>query len=327
MVLQKKDWGYDNLSVAWSGPDSNDVQEIIPGTSLIPFDQVELVAASAPNPANRATDADREPTLSWVPGEFAAKHDVYFGTDEEAVENATMTSPEYKVTSDIGTDSFGPGILEFNTTYYWRIDEVNDAHPDSLWIGNVWSFTTGNFLIVDDFESYNDIEVGEEGSNLVYNTWADGYDNPAVNGSTIGYSELFQPSMETEIVHGGSQSVPVAYDNSIASLSEVTVNPADLAIGSDWTADGAQALSLWFYGDPNNTTTEQMYVKVNGAKVMYDGELTQEEWQAFSIDLTTLGVNLNNVATFVIGFEKTGAAGGSGTVLIDDIRLYLPKEQ
>lgn len=327
MVLHKKGWGYDNLSVAWSGPDSNDVQEIIPGTSLIPFEKVELVAASAPKPAYLATDVERKPTLRWVAGEFAAKHDVYFGTDEQAVTNATTASPEHKVTLDIGSESFNPGTLEFNTTYYWRVDEVNEAYPDGLWVGKVWSFTTGNFIVVDNFESYNDIEAGEEGSNLVYNTWADGFDNPSVNGSIIGYTEVFQPSMETEIVHSGSQSVPVAYDNTDASISEITVNPADLASGSNWTTEGVTTLSLWFYGDPNNSTTEQMYVKVNGAKATYDGLLTTAQWQEFSVDLASLGVNLNNVTTFSIGFEKTGTAGGTGMVLIDDIRLYLPMVQ
>jgi hypothetical protein len=331
MVLHKKGWGYDNLSVAWSGPDSNDIQEIIPGTSLIPFDQVELVAASGPSPAHGAIDVQIEPTLSWIAGKYAAKHNVYFGTDEEAIRNATTTSPEYKTTSDIGSESFNPGILAYDTTYYWRIDEINDSNPNGPWIGNVWSFTTGNYVIIDDFEAYNDINEGEEGSNRIYLTWSDGYTNPNVNGSTIGYpAPNFangEHIVETDIVHGGSQSAPVIYNNSAANFSEVTVNPASLAVSGNWAAYGAETLSIWFYGDPNNSTTEQMYVKVNNAKATYDGELTQSQWQEFSVDLTTLSVNLNNVTVLVIGFEKTGTSGGIGTVFIDDIRLYLPQEQ
>jgi hypothetical protein len=328
MVLHKKAWGYDNLSVAWSGPDSNNVQQIIPGTSLIPFDQVTLVEAYGPNPCNRATDVYKEPTLSWKAGEYAARHDVYFGTDEEAVKNATTASPEYKVTNDIGSESFNPGPLEFNTTYYWRIDEVNEVNPDGPWLGEVWSFTVGNFLVVDDFEAYNDIDPGEEGSNRVYLTWTDGFDNPAVNGSTIGYPDPFfadgEHFVETNIVHGGSQSTPIFYDNTTASYSEVTVNPSDLKVGRDWTRDGVQTLSLWFHGDPNNADTEQMYVEVNGTRVNYDGELTLAEWQEFSVNLASLGINLSNVTTFAIGFDRTGVTGGSGVVFVDDIRLYLP---
>ena len=82
---------------------------------------------------------------------------------------------------------------------------------------------------------------------------------------------------------------------------------------------------LWFYGDPNNAATEQMYVKVNGAKKVYDGDpgsITAQRWNLWVIDLTSLGISQNNITTFTIGFERTGATGGSGTVLIDDIRLY-----
>ncbi len=328
MVLHKKDWGYDNLSVAWSGPDSDGTREIIPGTSLIPFDQVTLVAASGPSPRNGAIDVYRDSILNWVPGEYAAKHDVYFGTDEEAVKNATQTSPEYKITYDIGSESYDPGTLELNTTYYWRIDEVNEANPDGPWLGKVWSFTVGNFLVVDDFEAYNDISPGEEGSNRIYLTWTDGFDNPAANGSTMGYpnpnfsdDEHF---VETEIVHGGSQSAPILYDNTTARISEVSVNTDDLAIGRDWASDGPERLSLWIYGDPNNAGTEQMYVEINDARANYNGDLTLAEWQEFSIDLASLGIDLSDVTMFTIGFERKGATGGEGIVFIDDLRLYLP---
>lgn len=33
----------------------------------------------------------REVVLSWTPGEFAASHDVYFGTDFDAVDKASRT--------------------------------------------------------------------------------------------------------------------------------------------------------------------------------------------------------------------------------------------
>ena len=120
---------------------------------------------------------------------------------------------------------------------------------------------------MDDFEFYNDLPVEEEGSNPVYATWKDGFDDPSTNGSTIGYVEPFQPSMETEIVHGGDQSVPFQYDNTTTSYSEVSVNPVDLPIGSDWSIGSPQTLVLSFHGSSDNAATEQMYVKVNGGKI------------------------------------------------------------
>ena len=35
-----------------------------------------------------------------------------------------------------------PGILDFNATYYWRVDEVNDTDGNSPWQGHTWNFTT-----------------------------------------------------------------------------------------------------------------------------------------------------------------------------------------
>jgi hypothetical protein len=69
-----------------------------------------------------------------------------------------------------------------------------------------------------------------------------------------------------------------------------------------------------------------MYVKINNAKVVIsDVDLTLAAWQEVTIDLVDFNTNLNNVTTFIIGIEKTNAAGGSGMVFIDDIRLILPQ--
>lgn len=131
--------------------------------------------------------------------------------------------------------------------------------------------------------------------------------------------------METETVHGGEQSAPFAYDNSTASISEVTVSTSKLSIGSDWTVGGPETLVLWFYGDPNNAVSEQMYAKVNSTKIAYDGQaddIAKEEWTQWNIDLAASGVSQSNVTSLIIGFERTGASGGTGVVLFDDIRLY-----
>jgi hypothetical protein len=131
--------------------------------------------------------------------------------------------------------------------------------------------------------------------------------------------------METGIVHGGNQSVPLIYDNSVAGLSEISVSPAGLRIGGDWTRGSPQTLVLWFYGDPGNAITERMYVTVNGVKVVYPGDaadIAKATWRPCNIDLAALGVNLSNVTQLSIGFERTGPTGGTGIVLIDDILLY-----
>ena len=157
---------------------------------------------------------------------------------------------------------------------------VNDAETPTTWQGDIWSLSTQEYLVVDDFESYNDIPAEEEGSNLVYSKWVDGFGS-AANGSIMGYTEAFQPSMEKAVLHDGRQSSPLFYDNSTAGYSEVTANVADLDIGQDWTKHGIKALTLRFYGDPANIA-QQMYVKINGTAVRYDGSaenLTLKTWQ------------------------------------------------
>ncbi len=283
------------------------------------------VSAREPSPADGATDiaVNVDVNLGWKAGREATEHDVYLSTDQQAVIDGTVpvvTVPQA---------SYGPLSLDLGNTYYWRIDEVNNAEATPIWQGDTWSFVVQEYVVVDDFESYNDLNPDEEGSKRIFFTWIDGFENPSINGSTMGYPAPDFTSdehfVETSIVRSGEQSTPLLYDNSTASYSEVTVSTNDLAIGPNWSKGGAQTLVLWFYGDPNNAVTEQMYVKINGTKVIYDGDadnLAIRRWTQWNIDLTSLGVNLGNVTTFSIGFERTGATGGLGIVFIDDIRLY-----
>jgi hypothetical protein len=270
--------------------------------------------ARLPVPDDGASDVGIDVTLNWRPGREVAEHKVFLSTDQQAVMDGTAPV----VTLD--QTHYGPLSLDLGQTYYWRIDEVNQAEATTTWEGDIWSFTTSQYLVVDDFESYNDIPEGQEGSHLMYLTWIDGYNTPTTNGSTMGY--VSGSSLETSIVHGGGQSAPVLYDNRTASLSEVTANTSDLEIGRDWTVGAPAILSLWFYGNADNSTTDRMYVKVNNSKVIYDGDLRQADWRQVSIDLDSLGINLGNVTKLSIGFERTGTTGGSGKVFIDDIALY-----
>jgi len=292
---------------------------------LIPQAALALpIKAGNPNPANGAVDVKHTPLLTWAAGDYAVSHEVYFGMDEETVKNATKSSPEYKGTKALGDESYDPGQLEWASTYYWRVDEVNDANPDSPWIGNLWSFTSANFLIIDDMESYNDLEEGEPGSNRIYIAWEDGYDDP-MNGSLVGYEN--PPFAEQTIVHSGLQSMPMTYDNTMGK-SEATLTLTD---ARDWTVKGVNTLIIWFRGSEGNAA-ENLYVVLNGSAGV-DNEnpdaALANEWTEWSIPLQTFadqGINLTNVNTITLGLgdRASPSAGGSGMMYFDDIRLYAP---
>jgi len=275
-------------------------------------------------PSNGATDVRQTLILKWSPGDNAASYQVYFGADKDAVRNANTGSPEYKGSRDLGSQSYDPGKLEWDTTYYWRVDGVDNADPDSPWVGLVWSFTTADFLIVDDFELYNDLDPADPESNRIFNVWLDGYLNPT-NGSLVGYE--FPPFAEQTIVHGGSQSMPLYYDNSVG-YSEATLT---LTSPRDWTEKGVNKLTIWFRGDSANAA-ETLYVALNGSAVVSHDNPNAAQigtWTEWNIDLQIFadqGVNLANVNTIALGLgnRNNPQAGGSGTMYFDDIRLYPP---
>ncbi|MEJ2700827.1 MAG: PA14 domain-containing protein [Sedimentisphaerales bacterium] len=280
--------------------------------------------AGSPHPPNGQTGVKLIPPLRWVPGVYAASHDVYFGTDEQAVRDAGRNSPEFKGTKAFGDENYDPGKLARHTTYYWRVDEVNDLHPDSPWVGNLWSFTTGAFLVVDDFEDYTDDDTGGE---AIWQRWIDGF-GVANNGSQVGY--LLPPYAEQTIVHSGRQSMPILYEN----VNGVTNSEVELTLTypRDWTEHGVSTLTLWFRGDAANAA-EPMYVALDGNAIVAQENPAAAQaisWTQWNIDLETfadLGEDLANVNSIAIGLgtKADGAGpGGSGTIYIDDIRLYRP---
>jgi len=209
-----------------------------------------------PDPANGAVDVKPTMVLGWNAGAVAASHEVYFGSDADAVRNATKTSPEYKGPKALGDESYAPGQLTLATTYYWRIDEVNSVNPNSPWAGNVWSFTTSDYFVIDDFEDY------DAGNNQIWYTWHDGlgYGTPGTAGYFAGNGtgaavgdETTASYTEETIVHNGSQSMPLSYDNNKQGYSKYSEVELKLTAPRDWTEEGVTELSIWFRGFPGST--------------------------------------------------------------------------
>jgi len=269
-------------------------------------------AVQALDPVNGAVDIKQTPTLTWTPGVFADTHEVYFGADADSL--------ELKASGSLGSESYEPGLLEWNTTYYWRIDEVNNTNPDSPWTGNVWSFTTANFLIIDDMEAYNDLAPDDPASNRIFYAWIDGFDDPT-NGSLVGYEN--PPFAEQTIVHSGNQSMPFEYDNA-PGKSEATLT---LTTNKDWTINGVNRLAIWYRGS-NQNSAETMYVTLNGSATVDNDNpdaALAPRWTEWNIDLTRFvdqGVILSNVSSITLGLRS--GTGGTGLLFFDDIRLHPP---
>ncbi|MCP4609504.1 MAG: hypothetical protein GY845_12390 [Planctomycetes bacterium] len=273
-------------------------------------------AVSNPAPAKDAIDVSQTAVLSWTPGVFGTSHEVYFGTDASAL--------ELKGSGSLGSESYDPGQLEWNTTYYWRVDEANSASADSPWTGPLWNFSTADFLVLDDMENYNDLDEGDPDSNRIYLAWLDGFDNPAVNGSVVGHANA--PFAEQLIVHGGNQSMPMTYDNAVGK-SEATLTLT--SSNRDWTLNGLNTLTIWFRGDGANAA-ENLYVALNGNAVVNHDDSNAAQiggWTEWNIDLQAFadqGVNLANVNSITIGLgnKNNPVPGGAGMMYFDDVRLY-----
>jgi len=98
-----------------------------------------VTLARGPYPRDNAIDVNLRPVLEWwSPGDGVLYHDVYFGTNANAVADADRSSIQFMGT--VSNTSFDDlYMLEADTTYYWRVDEVGTACTRR---GDVWSFTT-----------------------------------------------------------------------------------------------------------------------------------------------------------------------------------------
>ena len=279
------------------------------GLSEVRFFYIPTLARE-PQPMDGVVTDTVDVVLNWRAGREAALHEVYLGTD----------MADLALIQTVNETSATIGPLDYATTYYWQIVEVNDAEDPASYAGDIWSFSTPAYGIVDNFDQYND------DCNRIFFAWLDGLghnggedvDNCNVasfngngTGSIVGNAS--SPFAEQSIVYAGRQSMPLEYDSGV---SETTI----ALVPQDWTASGIQSLALHIYGGPGNTG--QLYLKINSTKVSYAGLpdiLQREQWTPWNIDLAGTGAGLSNVTTLTLGIEN---ASGPGIIYVDEIRLY-----
>jgi hypothetical protein len=297
------------------------------GTGMIHIDDIHVLptgdlptAAFGPYPPNGAVDVPQSPLLMWRAGEAATHHDIYFGDDANSVTKATTADAVYRGRLSAKETAFDPGPLEWNKTYFWRVDAVNETDPNNSWKGKVWRFTTADFLVVDDFESYSD----EEGNRL-YEWWIDAF---AWQGSGVVARMPPGPYVERTIVHSGRQSMPFNYDNVRAPwYSEIE---RDFGSAQNWRVNDVDTLVLYMHGQATNAPAP-LFVMIRDiagkiATAAYpDASVTQAtEWVEWRIPLSQFaGVNTTRVRrlTLGVGDRAKPTPGGAGRIYIDDIRV------
>ncbi len=224
--------------------------------------------AREPQPGDGATGIEPATTLSWRPGREAASHEVYVGTDPAAL----------TLVDAVAGPSLAPGNLEFGKTYYWQVVEVNQAEAISTWAGDVWSFSTLEYALIDGFETYTDnIDAGE----TIFDTWLDGWVNNT--GSTVGY--LDAPFAEQSIVHGGRQSMPLTYDNSGSPFYSETERTFETA--QNWLGNGADTLVLYVQGQAPafvETATGEVIMNAIGTDIWNNSDEFRYAYKSLSGD-------------------------------------------
>ena len=296
-------------------------------------------AVGNPVPANGAEDVKMTAALSWIPSDTAASHEVYFGKDKDVIRNADKNSPQYQGPRELGAESYDPGKLSWYATYYWRIDEV-DALGSTL-KGPIWSFTTADFISIDDFEDYN------TGENQIWYSWLDGLgygtpENPpysAGNGTGSAVGDESTPSYcEEKIVHGGGKAMPMEYDNNKQSYAMYSEVEMTLSEARNWTDEGVNELSLWFHGNSSNSA-DTLYIAIankTGTPVVVEndnpGAALVGAWTEWIVPLQSFadgGIDLTDVDKIMIGLGIRGnltTPGGAGKMIFDDIRLNRPEQ-
>jgi parallel beta-helix repeat protein len=88
--------------------------------------------AHSPYPSDGAESIVPDVILTWAAGSGAEAHTVYFGDDPEDVDDAAGGTPQT-------LSRYYLGELEFDKTYYWRVDEFDGTVTHK---GDIWSFTT-----------------------------------------------------------------------------------------------------------------------------------------------------------------------------------------
>ncbi len=270
--------------------------------------------AMSPTPADGALYEDTWANLVWTPGGFAVSHDVYFGENFDDVNaGAEGTFQGNQAVTDFiaGFPGFPyPDGLVPGTTYYWRIDEVNDTEPNSPWKGEIWSFMIPPKTAYDPIPADGTKFVGTDaelswtggfGAKLHHVYFGDNFDD--VNNATVGLplpDATYTPgTLELDKVYYWRVDEfdgVVTRKGNVWSFRTMPVIPiTDPNLVAWWTLDegsGTAALDWSGHGNHGTFTNDPKWVNgYDGGALQFDGSndsviyrlAAEETWSAYTV--------------------------------------------
>ena len=229
-------------------------------------------------------------TLKWSPGINAIAHDVYVGTSQTAVANATKTSPEYK-RMVVGTEFIA--TLSDATQYYWRIDTVTSS---STLTGPVWTFTTGTVPV---------------SKNSILINFDQGGDESFAGGELIGPTSV--DSAFWNAGTGASGSLSNLMDNAGADTEvDALWYSAIMSENSDGATDDENRLSVGYLDDGEGTNSDGKGVLVTFNNIPYDTYKVYGLFASGQSPVSTVNFNVNG--SWVLGGNASTTAAAWGTI-------------
>ncbi len=277
-------------------------------------------AADSPDPYDGKTDVD-DSVVSWSPGATAINYDVYVGTSQTAVANATQASPEYQDTTT--QTSYTASSLDASTTYFWRVDTVTSSETIT---GYVWTFTTSE-------------NIGTISQNIMMHLTMDTAD---ITGNTIADTSGAPPKNGTIV---GSPGNPIGQiDEGLAFTADgqyVNIGASNIAV--PWTVStwvkrtAAQTYSHLIDGNGTSLRLEQWpdttkvgFTEAGVADYVFDYTAPLNTWvhlvfvgTASETELWVNGSLADSVAASIsCPMNTVGSAGASMRAIVDDLAAW-----
>ncbi|MBL7154578.1 MAG: hypothetical protein ISS79_12755, partial [Phycisphaerae bacterium] len=334
--LMKEAGGGDHISVAWRGPDSGGVREIIPGNRLKPY--VPLSAYN-PNPANGGVDIALNTMLSWTPGTEETTggpytiHHVYVGSDATVVANATTGSDEYM--GMVGTNQYGPLSLSYLEQVYWRVDS-EDSGTGTIYPSPVWTFKAiyDPANIVDphlklwlkfDGDASDSSGHGRDGTEMGGPFYVTGYDGEAI--SLDGIDDY----VDIEYSVGITGAEPRTIAGWAKARTTVIGNWTNL-FGFTGPSAAGRHFDIEVVGGTDSTTAGYYGLHMNGDEydimpvdlewhhmaATYDG--VQASWYADGVQMGFATYAIDTSGAVRVGRRQDNTMYFPGS--IDDVRIY-----